>query len=225
MLLVKLITQFCLLYFFVFHLPFLLTGSTLEENVDKNLYLVVSACVVTQYAIHCPPSLSLLMAHLSSALACHLIIILFGAPVFELLSRTCCLSILFSALVVLPMYTQLLTPCRILWEKTSVANWHTLTLIEKQLVMHMLCSSAGLYLGALPIPLDWDRPWQVRRPKCIFPFSYERSFLKTQTTLAMAFNVSIWTRGFTINCGRNMLVSLLDGRWSFTFQSSVKRSC
>lgn len=26
----------------------------------------------------------------------------------------------------------------------------------------------GSYVGALPIPLDWDRPWQVRRPSSLF---------------------------------------------------------
>ena len=27
----------------------------------------------------------------------------------------------------------------------------------------IICTLLGAWLGAFPIPLDWDRPWQVRK--------------------------------------------------------------
>jgi hypothetical protein len=30
----------------------------------------------------------------------------------------------------------------------------------------------GAWLGAIPIPLDWDRPWQVRTFLILFMFKY-----------------------------------------------------
>ena len=30
------------------------------------------------------------------------------------------------------------------------------------LYLNSACSLAGAWAGALPLPLDWDRPWQVR---------------------------------------------------------------
>jgi len=33
--------------------------------------------------------------------------------------------------------------------------------IETMVFSSCLCSVAGAWLGAFPIPLDWDRPWQV----------------------------------------------------------------
>jgi phosphatidylinositol glycan class F len=29
------------------------------------------------------------------------------------------------------------------------------------LYLNTVCSLAGAWLGAVPLPLDWDRPWQV----------------------------------------------------------------
>jgi phosphatidylinositol glycan class F len=33
---------------------------------------------------------------------------------------------------------------------------------EKYVAFTTIGSTLGAYFGALPIPLDWDRPWQVR---------------------------------------------------------------
>jgi len=33
--------------------------------------------------------------------------------------------------------------------------------IETAVFYTSVCSIVGAWLGAVPIPLDWDRPWQV----------------------------------------------------------------
>ena len=35
------------------------------------------------------------------------------------------------------------------------------TAVERALVFPVLGSFLGCWAGAFPIPLDWDRPWQV----------------------------------------------------------------
>ena len=32
---------------------------------------------------------------------------------------------------------------------------------ESSLFLTTVCATVGAWLGAFPIPLDWDRPWQV----------------------------------------------------------------
>ena len=44
---------------------------------------------------------------------------------------------------------------------------HIVCSVAKAQELYLVCSSIGAmlgaYVGALPIPLDWDRPWQVRQ--------------------------------------------------------------
>lgn len=82
----------------------------------------------------------------------------------------------------------------------------------------------GAYIGALPIPLDWDRPWQVRQQKSTISFCSNiirkssllilfcaTAHLLANIPLAMAIDVhlrcSLWTRcGYRSECASDRMV-------------------
>ncbi|XP_074662271.1 GPI ethanolamine phosphate transferase, stabilizing subunit-like isoform X1 [Tubulanus polymorphus] len=95
----------------------------------------------------------------------HAIAILFGAPVFEQMEETYYFSILLSATTVLPS-------CCVLG--ASLSEWRRLYLelkpenfLETNILITTFSSLLGAWIGAFPIPLDWDRPWQTWPITCV----------------------------------------------------------
>ena len=79
--------------------------------------------------------------------------------VYRLLLPTCQLASLWSLTSVVPLVLQCgWSPNR--WRRILFQQQYN-TEIERYCAALTISSTAGLYLGALPIPLDWDRPWQV----------------------------------------------------------------
>ncbi len=82
------------------------------------------------------------------------VIVLFGAPITSLVSKTSLLALHISLLSLWPLvYTH----------HADSNKWFLI--ITVQLPLDELYTSAlgtwiGAYLGAIPIPLDWDRDWQ-----------------------------------------------------------------
>jgi len=89
--------------------------------------------------------------------------VLFGAPVIELIWGTILLSALISGLVVCPVALL----CTNLQEGISnacirvYARMQPDTMFEVNLLYTGIGTLIGSWLGAIPIPLDWDRPWQA----------------------------------------------------------------
>ncbi|CAK5280959.1 unnamed protein product [Mycena citricolor] len=91
--------------------------------------------------------------------------IVFGAPLTNHLSQTYLLGLLLSILAVFPSAYALGVP-----DSTSNALWFTWirlfaefslrSPIERALVFPALGTLIGSWAGAIPIALDWDRPWQ-----------------------------------------------------------------
>eukprot|EP01089_Gocevia_fonbrunei_P022484 TRINITY_DN9109_c0_g1_i1.p1 TRINITY_DN9109_c0_g1~~TRINITY_DN9109_c0_g1_i1.p1 ORF type:complete len:206 (-),score=-4.37 TRINITY_DN9109_c0_g1_i1:13-630(-) len=96
----------------------------------------------------------------------HFISIMFGVPFIDKIHLTFLFSLLLSALSIVPI------ACLIGGDPSA---W--LSLYKKNIVssypLFEACSSAGAviicsWLGALSIPLDWDRPWQVWPISCTY---------------------------------------------------------
>ena len=94
----------------------------------------------------------------------HLMLVIFGAPLVADATETVHLAMLMTILGVVP-------PICVLG--TSSASWIRVYFlhnphagIETLVYACTLGTAIGGWLGAVPIPLDWDRPWQVWPISC-----------------------------------------------------------
>jgi len=102
-----------------------------------------------------------------SLLLFHTIIILFGAPVIQSASETFHLSCLLTVTSTLPCVCTI-GPSIDLWTKTWASYCKSREFTrEFSVLVVSVCSVAGAWLGAFPIPLDWDRPWQIWPVSCL----------------------------------------------------------
>jgi len=97
----------------------------------------------------------------------HLVIVLFGAPVLHSASETFHLSCLLTLTSTFPCVCAIGSSVDA-WMKT----WNTYNKSgefsrEFSALVVALCSVVGAWVGAVPIPLDWDRPWQVWPVSCL----------------------------------------------------------
>ncbi|GAA5831620.1 hypothetical protein JCM3766R1_004955 [Sporobolomyces carnicolor] len=105
--------------------------------------------------------------------ALHVCAVLLGASLVTNVAETALLSLLVSILAVLPLAIAappVLAPTaatdRYVWLRlfSSVSPNDDL---ELALLAPALGAIVGCWLGAVPIPLDWDRPWQVWPTTCV----------------------------------------------------------
>ncbi|ETK87058.1 hypothetical protein F442_08542 [Phytophthora nicotianae P10297] len=161
----------------VHYLPALLFGQHLEDAVLSGLVPVVSAIVglllVLDLAILRSPDQSLpkqiaegVLGLVLGSMVFHVAVVLFGAPVVDLWMQTLLLAVLLSSCVAMPLALHLGCAPRKWLDlilELSASNSHEL---------YLVCSSIGAmfgaYVGALPIPLDWDRPWQQWPLTCVY---------------------------------------------------------
>lgn len=101
----------------------------------------------------------------ASSLFFHVLAILFGAPFLESTAETFHLGMTLSTTVILPALCVIGTNTS-QWIKVFAQNSPDLGL-ESVLYYSAICSVIGAWLGAFPIPLDWDRPWQEWPITCI----------------------------------------------------------
>jgi len=97
----------------------------------------------------------------------HIALVLFGAPLLESASETFHLACLLTLTSTLPCVCTIGSSVES-WMKTwtTYSKSREFTLDFSALVI-ATCSVAGAWLGAFPIPLDWDRPWQVWPVSCL----------------------------------------------------------
>ncbi|KAH7926884.1 hypothetical protein BV22DRAFT_1061962 [Leucogyrophana mollusca] len=111
-----------------------------------------------------------LMFTLGVSLLFHTTTVLFGAPIASRLSHTFLLSLVLSFLTVFtPAYAMgrpsLATDTgslviRLTWTRLF-AELSPRNAIERAMVYPAVGAIAGCWSGAIPIALDWDRPWQA----------------------------------------------------------------
>ncbi|TYJ54687.1 hypothetical protein B9479_004626 [Cryptococcus floricola] len=104
---------------------------------------------------------------LAGSLVFYVILSLMGAPLNSHWDKTALLALHLSILTVLPVVYTLGMPS--LYDKGTYARFRMTRLfcefkpetpLERALVYPAVGTLTGAWLGALPIPLDWDRPWQ-----------------------------------------------------------------
>ncbi|KAM6220174.1 phosphatidylinositol-glycan biosynthesis class F protein isoform 2-T2 [Rhynchocyon petersi] len=101
---------------------------------------------------------------LVSCLGYHVIFVLYGAPLIELVLETFLFAVILSTFTTVPCLC-LLGPNIRAWLRVFSRNGAT-SIWENSLQITTLSSILGSWLGAFPIPLDWDRPWQVWPISC-----------------------------------------------------------
>jgi hypothetical protein len=89
----------------------------------------------------------------------HIIVVTFGAPVVELFQLTLAWSALLSTIAVIPAAVCLGIK-RETWFRIFV-DFRPRNMDELAIAITSLASILGSWLGAIPIPLDWDEPWQA----------------------------------------------------------------
>lgn len=91
--------------------------------------------------------------------AFHIAAVLFGAPVVELAGRTFVWASMLSFMSIAPSSVLFGTDIDE-WVRVFV-EFRPTSRTERALGIPALSSILGSWLGAIPIPLDWDRPWQA----------------------------------------------------------------
>uniref|UniRef100_A0A8C5MHL9 Phosphatidylinositol glycan anchor biosynthesis class F n=1 Tax=Leptobrachium leishanense TaxID=445787 RepID=A0A8C5MHL9_9ANUR len=95
---------------------------------------------------------------LISCLLFHGIIVLYGAPLVESVPETFIFSVLLSSLTTSRCLC-ILGPNFPAWVRVFSRDG-AMSVWDHSLQITTVCSVVGAWLGAFPIPLDWDRPWQ-----------------------------------------------------------------
>ncbi|CAE1146815.1 PIGF [Acanthosepion pharaonis] len=103
---------------------------------------------------------------ISSCLFFHLLAVCFGAPFLTETSETFHFAMLLTCCAVLPAVVTLGNNFS-LWVKVYADNSPDIGCALVAFILSV-CSILGAWLGAFPIPLDWDRPWQVWPISCVF---------------------------------------------------------
>ncbi|CAI5743780.1 unnamed protein product [Peronospora destructor] len=159
------------------YLPILLFGQHLEDAVVAGLVPVVAAIagfsLLSNLMILHSPNKSSIKQITSGVIGLvlgmavfYVTVVLFGAPVVDLWMQTLLLAVLLSSCVTMPLALHLGCAPRKwldLLLELSVTNTQ-----EHYVVCSSIGSILGAYVGALPIPLDWDRPWQQWPLTCVY---------------------------------------------------------
>ncbi|EGC30282.1 hypothetical protein DICPUDRAFT_83760 [Dictyostelium purpureum] len=103
---------------------------------------------------------------LSGTLIFYIILILFGAPFLKSVHTTFFYGYLLSAMCVVPP-SILLGSNPQNWKELFLNQNHS-NIIETCCVIVVVSSLLMSWVGAFPIPLDWDRPWQVWPISCVY---------------------------------------------------------
>lgn len=98
-----------------------------------------------------------------TACVAHAVLVLFGAPLTQSISETFHLACLLTSTAVLPCVC-IISPSPAQWAHCWSTNSNRL---ECCIIINSVSSLVGAWLGAFPIPLDWDRPWQVWPVSCV----------------------------------------------------------
>jgi GPI biosynthesis protein family Pig-F len=91
--------------------------------------------------------------------------ILFGAPLTTHTSQTMLTAVHLAVLCTYPLSSSI-TPTLENIRQLITLEYHADADVLKWTYWGAIGTLIGAWLGAVPIPLDWDREWQVRPPNC-----------------------------------------------------------
>ncbi|KAI9361318.1 GPI biosynthesis protein Pig-F [Pilaira anomala] len=104
-----------------------------------------------------------ILACLVSTGILHLITVLFGAPLTEKIPNTFLFSSYLSILTIMPCFEALEEN---VWIKVFLQHSPTTT-SEIYAYTQAICALSGAWIGAIVLPLDWDRDWQAWPISCV----------------------------------------------------------
>ncbi|KAI9319794.1 GPI biosynthesis protein Pig-F [Dichotomocladium elegans] len=96
----------------------------------------------------------------------HGLIVLFGASLIEKFNHTLAFATYLAILAFLPSFTALAPSNPAIWIKTFVQHSPTTT-PEIFAYSQLVCTLSGAWIGAIVLPLDWERDWQVWPISCV----------------------------------------------------------
>ncbi|KAG5418704.1 GPI11 [Candida metapsilosis] len=123
---------------------YLLAKNTTRKSKSTNIPLLVGSSILVSFLLAVP-----LFATL----------ILLGAPVYKFSFKTLCLALHLSQLI----FTPLLVLYELQFENFTLLFHQQriyFTIFRHPVLSSVLLSLGCCWLGVIPIPLDWDRPWQ-----------------------------------------------------------------
>ncbi|XP_072793879.1 phosphatidylinositol-glycan biosynthesis class F protein isoform X2 [Vicugna pacos] len=148
------------------HLTWLCICSVFVTAVNLILYLVGKPNTSSKRSSLSYKVTRLLKCYIYFLMSCfsfHVIFVLYGAPLTELVLETFSLAVLLSTFTTVPCLC-LLGPNFKAWLRVFSRNGAT-SIWENSLQITTISSIVGTWLGAFPIPLDWGRPWQIHAIK------------------------------------------------------------
>lgn len=95
----------------------------------------------------------------------YIVIILFGAPVFTHQEETTMLTITLTSLTFVPVSLHLGTDTAL--DIITGSQMQKGNVLVDAAKMNIQVTFLGTWLGAIVIPLDWDRPWQAWPIPCV----------------------------------------------------------
>ncbi|XP_054975897.1 phosphatidylinositol-glycan biosynthesis class F protein isoform X2 [Sorex araneus] len=143
------------------HLTWLGFCSVFVTAVNLVLYLVVKPNVSSKRSSLSYKITRLLKCCVYFLISCcffHIIFVLYGAPLIELVLETFLFAVTLSTFTTIPCLC-LLGPNIKAWLRVFSRNGVT-SIWENSLQITTVSSLLGSWLGAFPIPLDWEKPWQ-----------------------------------------------------------------
>ncbi|ORZ03622.1 GPI biosynthesis protein Pig-F [Syncephalastrum racemosum] len=96
----------------------------------------------------------------------HGLIVLFGAPLLDKFNHTLAFATYLSIITVIPTFTALAPADSSVWVKAFLQHCPTET-VEIYAYSQAICTLSGAWIGAIVLPLDWERDWQVWPISCI----------------------------------------------------------
>ncbi|XP_019404906.1 PREDICTED: phosphatidylinositol-glycan biosynthesis class F protein isoform X2 [Crocodylus porosus] len=148
------------------HLTWLCICSACVTTVNIFLYIIVKpnpSSKRSSFAHKISRFLKCCIYFFMSCIVFHGITVLYGAPLIQSVLETFLFAVLLSTFTTLNCLC-MLGPNIQAWIRVFSKNG-AMSIWDNSLQITTMCSIVGAWLGAFPIPLDWDRPWQLDQPE------------------------------------------------------------
>ncbi|KAI8975764.1 GPI biosynthesis protein Pig-F [Mycotypha africana] len=132
---------------FVGHVILIILANLFRGTINKAFKTVGCSILVTMAAVG----------------ILHLLIVLFGAPLIEKIPNTFLFSAYLSILTIMPCFESLTES---VWIKVFLQHSPTTT-SEIYAYAQAICALSGAWIGAIVLPLDWDKEWQAWPISCV----------------------------------------------------------
>ena len=154
------------------------------------------------------------------------LIVVFGAPIFELVDRTILLALAVCSLTIAPLSVtaETVSPKELLH---CIQTSHVRKSDKPGLTAHLSClfTFAGTWLGSLLIPLDWDRPWQVCSACTAYARLFRQCLPKNGVLTWAKYHCKLHQSAQTIPFGSSLPQWSSPSYTVFTFRNSVTLNC